>query len=226
VLNLQNKNIITANVKKMHAPVKELKSFFYYDIIFPDLKDSFSIYYDKEAFSIHLAAIINNYQLIKNDQLNAEGVIKFKQQYSQQLLADKIDAMKNYLNETRNYHLQVKRDSTKPVFIINERSIMQDSVIIGYFNISNLPVNFENAAKQNPLARTESIINPKQNIEIRLPGGNLVEQRYFDEYFSSMQKKDPGYNLFQKSKPKKMSMGNLNSYLLGLVCSLVENYTL
>lgn len=224
--NLQKKNIINAVVKKLKAPVRELKSFFYYDIIFPELNDSFSLYYDKEAFSIHFAEIINRYHLIENGQLNLNGVANFKKQYSQQALSEKIDAIRTYLNDTRNYNHQVERDRTKPVYIINERSIIQDSVVIGYFNITDVPVNLDKVATQNPIQRVDFMINPEQKVEIRMTDGTVVENRYLQEYFSTMRKNDLGYELFINSKPPKLSMANRYVVLLGLACCLVENYAL
>lgn len=224
--NVQKKNIINAVVKKMKAPVRELKSFYYYDIIFPELNDSLSLYYDKEAFSIHFAEIINKYHLIVNGQLNLNGITNFKKQYSQQALSAKIEAMRTYLNDTRNYNHQVERDRTKPIYLFNERSIMQDSVVIGYFNITDIPVNLDKAATQNPLQRVDFMINPRQKVEIRMTDGTVVENRYLQEYFSTMRKKDVGYELFIKSKPPKMSMANRYVILLGLACCLVENYAL
>jgi|GEM_PF-5163922 len=55
--------------------------------------------------------------------------------YNRQSLESKIEVMMKYLNETRNFNYQAERDRSKPVYLINEKTIMQDSTLIGYIMI-------------------------------------------------------------------------------------------
>lgn len=226
VFNKENKLLIKLVAKKMKAPIRELSSFYYHDIIFPGMADSFAVYNPDEALSLHLFSIIEKYQLIKNAEIDSNAVINFKKSYSQKKFNDKLDEMVKYLEDTRNYHYQVDRDRTKPVYIINEKNIMQDSILIGRFVISDIPRSERSINSNNLMYQTQQIINPGQNIDVLLPSGMRVDRRFFEDYYFGPGQWFIGKDLYNLSKPKKMNDGNYNARLLGLACCLIENYAL
>ncbi|MBC7935742.1 MAG: hypothetical protein H7Y86_10370 [Rhizobacter sp.] len=226
VFSTGNKLLVQLVAKKMKAPIRELASFYYHDIIFPSTRDSLSVYNPGEALSLHLFSLIDQYKLIQNQAIDSSAVEALKKGYSQKRFDDKINQMVQYLEDTRNYHNQVERDRTKPVYILNEKNIMQDSVLIGRFVIADMPVSENFYRNSSLLAQTEQSINPRQNIDVLLKSGHIVDKRFYMEYFPGAGQRLLGSTLYKQSKPKNMSDGNYYAKLLGLACCLIENYAL
>jgi hypothetical protein len=132
IISLDMKLLLTAQVAKFEAPVQELKPFYYYYLIVENEKDTSAIYYKGQAFDIELATLLKTYNLLNGNKINTTAWLKFKTTSKEHYdFINKITEYQVYLNETRNYSAQVKRDRTKPVTIVNERTIMQDGVKIG-----------------------------------------------------------------------------------------------
>ena len=132
IISLDMELLLAAQVVKFQAPVRELKSFYYYDLILHSSKDTFSMYHEGQAFPLELAQILRDYKLLENNKINKIAWRKFKYAYTGNAdLKAKIKTYENYLVDTRFFNEQVDRDRTKPVTIINDRIIMQDEKKIG-----------------------------------------------------------------------------------------------
>lgn len=226
VFSTKNELLIQLVAKKMKAPIKELSSFYYHDIIFPSMQDSLVIYDPGEALSLHLFSLIEQYDLIQNEGIDSSAVEALKKGYSQKKFDDKMEEMVRYLEDTRNYHKQVERDRTQPVYLVNEKNIMQDSTLIGRFIISDIPLNENFYRNSSLLQQTAQSIDPKQNIDVYLTTGDVVDTRFYLEYLPGQGQRLLGETLYKLSKPKNMSDGNYYARLLGLACCLIENYAL
>lgn len=142
VYNFSKDTLVTATIIKFDAPVDNLKPFYYYELVFPSITDTFSIYVEDEAFPLVLGKILRDYKLISNNNLDKTAVTNFKQTYpGGPALTARIKAVEDYLNETRNFYEQVERDRTKPVSISNGGNIMQDNKTIGRVRETELPGN-------------------------------------------------------------------------------------
>ena len=64
IISLNMELLLAAQVVKFEAPVRELKSFYYYDLILHAGKDTLAMYHEGQAFPLELATLIkeNNLQ--------------------------------------------------------------------------------------------------------------------------------------------------------------------
>jgi len=135
--------LIKAEVIKFNAPVSDLEPFYYYELTFPPTGDTFAVYFENKTLPLVLADIIKDFDLINKNQINKKNVSGFITSYKGgQALSNKIKSVEDYLDTTRQFQMQVERDRTRPVSII-DNNIMQDGLIIGKIfyvpgkNISN-----------------------------------------------------------------------------------------
>ena len=240
VTSLKNDYLIKAEVIKFNAPVDELKPFFYYELTFPAIADTFAIYLEDEAFPLALGKLIRDYKLISNDQLDRKAVANFKANYAGgPMLEAKIQAVEDYLDQTRYFYDQVKRDRTKPVTIINERVIMQDGVKIGTIHqfenlqISNQPI-YVNQVKSTygkndvPITTVSDYqTSTVTETQIFFANGRKMDYKEMNsDYEKSKLRKETGRSLYEISRPKDLPRGSYNDNLLRRVCFLIEEYAL
>lgn len=227
ILNLNYQSLIKAEVMKFDAPVAELKPFYYYELTFPTVKDTFSIYLEDEAFLIVLSKIMRDYKLIKNNTLNEPAYRKFKKTYpGGPAFSAQMKTVVDYLDDTRNFREQTIRDRTKPVSIVNDRVIMQDGKKIGiiYQGTAKPPqavVTAFNYTSQEPEGFQVQLLNGRIVDLQKLSGG--ANYFHFDEKAYR-----PGEKLYNISLLVKNNgvAGNENEYILRKVCYLIENYAL
>ena len=235
--------LIKAEVIKFNAPVNDLKPFYYYELTFPPTADTFAVYIEDEAFPVVLAKIIRDYDLINKNELNKSNVTRFIAQfYGGPALTEKIKSVEDYLNETRYFNEQVKRDRTKPVTIVNERIIMQDGVKIGEFSTSITNTGTSKIQTQGPVVYDSSrrgvsqrvysdyVTTTKTESVILLDNGRQVDiKRYY--YFNPTReeykfwKSKSGSELYQLSiAANKGRIYSENK--LWFICNLIEDYFL
>jgi hypothetical protein len=242
IISLDMELLLAAQVVKFQAPVRELKSFYYYDLILHSNKDTFAMYHEGQAFPLELAALLRDYKLLDNNKINKAAWRKFKYTYTGNAdLKAKIKTYENYLVETRFYDEQVDRDRSKPVTIINDKIIMQDGKKIG------LIVTKTNISSGLGMSTTYTKVVSRDNstgVQINsseTPGGSsagtitetqqimLTTNRIVDASSALI---DPVYrknktgkpNLYDISLPLNKSARNQD--ILWLVCQYIENYLL
>ena len=225
VYNSNDDVLIKAEVIKFNAPIDELKPFYYYELTFPPTGDTLAIYLEDEAFPLVLGKIISDYKLISKEKLNKRNVGYFrKTYYGGPALKMKLKTYEEYLDRTRYYYEQVKRDRTKPVKIINDRVIMQDGVKIGL--VTQLD-EFQNRSYYSNTGITNETTTMKRDIEIF-----LLSQRKVD-FFNSRDLLDnnelfegKGKKLYEISRNKKIAKDSYQDKMLKRVCYLIEEYAL
>lgn len=234
--------LIKAEVIKFNAPVRELKPFYYYELTFPPTSDTFAIYIEEEAFPLALAKIIKDYNLIDKNELNKKNVARFiSQYYGGPALTAKIKSFEDYLNDTRYFHEQEKRDRSKPVTIINDRVIMQDGVKIGLIvQIQNSTVSknpYDPALQVYDTSRmgsvrrtfTDEIITNSNETQILIYGTKrrVDNLRLYKNWgVRNTSKTSSGQNLYEISRPAHKRIGGFTDNLLINVCYLIEDYAL
>lgn len=132
ILNTSRKPILEAFARMYEVPVKELKTFYYYTIIFPDTQDSLAVYFNGGLFIDTLSHIIEQYSLVKYDKIDTAAKRKFLITYNVQPILSRLADMQEYLEDYRWLSDQVVRDRKKPVIIKNNNEIFQDGKKIGY----------------------------------------------------------------------------------------------
>ena len=239
--------LIKAEVIKFNAPVAELTAFYYYELTFPPTADTFAIYIEDEAFPLVLAKIIKDYGLIDKNELNKKNVARFiSQYYGGPALTAKIKSFEDYLNETRYFNEQEKRDRTKPVTIINDRVIMQDGIKIGLIvQVKNSSVSrqgYEPAQAVYDSTRIgvtkrifyDEVLNTSTETQILLYNGRKIDNQ---GYYKTWSREDPinksgkvkaafERNLYQVSKAANKKISDYTDGLLMRVCLLIEEYAL
>lgn len=234
IYNFSKDTLITATVIKFDAPVDNLKAFYYYELVFPSIADTFSIYVEDEAFPLVLGKMVRDYKLIVNNSIDKNSVGQLKQSYpGGPALTAKVKAVEDYLNETRNYYEQAERDRTKPVSISNGGNIMQDDKTIGRIRETELPGNSRGWDEMSLQAGfTKDVVpfvgerpRPKE-LEISFENGRIIDlDRFSSKYFDGMRKQDRGYKLYQASR-KKITPGSYEDHRLKRICFLIEEYAL
>ncbi len=233
VYNFNEDVLIKAEVIKFEAPVYELKPFYYYELTFPPTGDTFAIYIEEEAFPLVLGNIIRDYNLISKNKLNRKTVRYFKATYygGPALLA-KLKVYEDYLDRTRYYREQVKRDRTKPVKILNDRVIMQDGKKIGMITESQTYTNkaiydYTMGIEKNNITYTTGIL---KDIDIFFPNQRKVDfdisGRIDYEHQQTKLRDITGKSLYSISKTKKIAAGSYTDLLLKKICYLIEEYAL
>lgn len=227
--------LIKAEVIKFDAPVIDLDPFYYYEISFPPTADTLAIYTEDKDFTRVMAKLIYDYDLINKNELNRKNVTRFiNEYYGAYALRTKIKSFEDYLNETRHFNEQVKRDRTKPVTIINDKIIMQDGIKIGFVVINQssqvvtVPSSIYNPSdplKTYPNAPYETIKYSREN-QVFLANGSKVyiANVYYEKWKSLNKKTEPGKSLYEISKVKNNT--NYSEFLLKDICFYIENYAL
>ncbi|MBK8520620.1 MAG: hypothetical protein IPL54_06945 [Chitinophagaceae bacterium] len=240
--------LIKAEVIKFNAPVAELKPFYYYELTFPPTADTFAVYIEDEAFPLVLAKIIRDYDLISKNELNKKNVARFMQDYyGGPALTAKIKSFEDYLNETRYFNEQEKRDRTKPVTIINNNVIMQDGVKIGLIvqaknsNVSRQinndmpPVYDSTRIGITQRVFYEDVVRTSTEMQILLYSSNrrIDNLRRYntwspkDRVNTAVKEKTAAErNLYQVSKAAYKKNSIYSEGLLMTVCYLIEDYAL
>lgn len=228
--------LIKAEVIQFNAPLIDLEPFYYYEITFPPTADTFSIYIEEEAFPLVLAKIIRDYALINKNELNKKNITRFiSHYYGGPALVAKIKSFENYLNETRHFNEQVKRDRTRPVTIINDKIIMQDGVKIGFFSYSETSRATDRPTsvirdKSNydipfTIVEQNEIVYSRKNQAFLANGSEVyIGREYYDYWESRNIKKQIQSSLYEISKTKDLK--NAQESLLRHACFLIENYAL
>ena len=222
VLNLNYQSLIKAEVMKFDAPVAELKSFFYYELTFPTIKDTLAIYLEDEAFLLVLSKIIRDYKLIKNNTINEFAFRRFKMSYpGGSAFMAQIKSVVDYLDDTRYFRQQTVRDRTKPVSLIHDRVIMQDGKKIGIISF-NPPE--PNTAGFNS---TREVLD---GFQVHLVNGRIVDLYKLiggaSYYFFDKESYGSGKNLYNRSFPFNNIYGPNEEHKLRAICYLIENYAL
>ncbi|MBL0056656.1 MAG: hypothetical protein IPP31_10825 [Chitinophagaceae bacterium] len=229
IYSLFDQLLIRADVVKFSAPVEQLKPFYYYEMGFPTLPDSLSIYLEDEAFPVVMAKMIRDYKLIKNDQLDRLGVERLRSQYpGVTAFAAKVQGVTNYLNETRNFAEQVLRDRTKPVVVINNRVIMQDGRKIGTVSeYENIQVT--NRTDQIQPMESESVYNVTAAYKAIIyyeSGRRVSYDNAYTPYLRTLRKGELGYKLYEISKTRNNAPGSYADELLKRICYYIEDFGL
>ncbi len=225
ILNLNYQSLIKAEVMKFDAPVAELKPFYYYELTFPTVKDTFSIYLEDEAFLIVLSKIMRDYKLIKNNALNEPAYRKFKKTYpGGPAFSAQMKTVVDYLDDTRNFREQIIRNRTKPVSIVNDRVIMQDGKKVGFI----IPGS---ASKMDTLNRVHIATDQEwDGSQVQLMSGRVVDLKKLsggaNYYYFDKDAYRPGEKLYHNSILVNSKKGPGNEYMLRKVCYLIENYAL
>ena len=240
IYNEKNVLLITAQSIKFEAAVNELKPFWYYEVIFPTLTDTVAVYYEGEAFPQTLARILADYKMLNNGMIDQRAVNHFRREYTGvDLLATKMKSVENYLVDTRNLDEQVVRDRSKPISIIRDRVIMQDSVEIGIIShvdmaTDNGPPIIMQTTKSTYGGKTETT-NYVADRQMRFTGadeiwiynGRKIDlDRFYRLYIKTNHEWLDGNHLYKISWNKKVGRGNRTDQLLLLACYLVEDFDL
>jgi hypothetical protein len=243
IFTLEGNYAIEAVLFEFAAPVRELKAFHYYQLRFPATGDTLSIFYEGNDFTRHLAEQAIKYQLLpgKDEKANKAAVNKFRGEYEGIALLDKkLEEIKSFLNYTRAFNLQVVRDRTKPVTLLNNRRIMQDDVMIGTINLAK-DLTQTNAALQSPnqrarpggmgtfstISTTDYETRIKNEAEIFFLNGVQVKTLSLSDHYTNINnKKEIGYGLFSISKKKSYDVGEGDDFLIRFLCFLVEDHRL
>jgi hypothetical protein len=238
IIGLDKKLLIAAQVVKFESPVRELKSFYYYDLILQNEKDTFAIYHEGQAFTLELASLLQKYKLLEGDAVNRRAWGKFKKEYTGNIaLKTKINEYETYLNDTRFFEEQVVRDRTKPITIVNDKILMQDGKKIGLIvaNTSTADIQTNNITFKNIReydSRMGIQINSEQvgpysynNIQVLLITNRVIDaSKVLIEPPGLKNRHSTRHPLYEISFPLNKSSRN-EDYLWG-VCQLVENYLL
>lgn len=243
IFTLDGSYAIEAVLFEFAAPVRELKPFYFYQLRFPATRDTISIFYDGKDFPRHLAEQAIKYQLLpgKDERVNKEAIMQFREQYSGiGVLGKKLEEIKSFLNYTRAFNLQVVRDRTKPVTLVNNRKIMQDGVMIGTINLAK-DLTQTNAALQSPTQRsrvsgmgsfstistTDYETRIKNESEIFFLNGVQVKTLSLSDHYTNINnKKEIGYELFALSRKKNYNTGEGDDFLIRFLCFLIEDQRL
>ncbi len=235
VYNNQDYILIKAEVIEFRAPIRDLKSFFYYELTFPPLADTFAVYVEDDAFPLVMANIIKDYQLISNNELNKEKVNYFIANYQGgPYLEAKIKYFTDYLNLDRNFNNQVQRDRTKPVYIINNEYIYQDGKKIGEIGNSSFSFYDYFSRTWNNHAVEIFLLNGSRVPYDRFGAAGYDWPQYNGE--TALKLLRESYEEIKKNEAakkhqleKELEFDDYKNKIprdLGLVCSLIANYAL
>lgn len=235
VISMDKKLLIAAQVAEFEAPVRELKPFYYYNLIFKDQKDTVAIYHEGQAFTLELATVLKQYHLLDGNKINKDSLSHFKEAYNgNALLLAKIREFETYLNDYRFFNEQVVRDRTKPVTIVNDKIIMQDGKKIGIIAINTDPdgdftfVNVKNPENNNMGIPTNNVdvgVANYKNIQVILTTQRMVDaSKVLIDQADKRNRHDGTHPLYESSV--KVNKTYRNEAILWAICQLVENYLL
>ena len=239
IISLNMQLLMAAQIIKFEAPVRELKSFYYYDLILQNEKDTLAMYHEGQAFPLELATLLKNYKLLDGNKINNNSWRKFKTEYTGNAsLKAKIKQYETYLIDTRYFDEQTVRDRTKPVTIVNDKILMQDGKKIGLVVTSTsipgggITTTYNHVVTRDNTAAVE--INTKDNpgssstteyIQIVLPTNRVVDaSKVIIDPQDRRSKHSNPPTLFELSLP--LSKEARNEDLLWKVCEYIKNYLL
>jgi len=235
IISLNKKLLIAAQVAEFEAPVRELKKFYYYNLVFQNEKDTLAIYHEGQAFTLELARLLKDYHLLEGNKINKDSLTVFKKKYNgNALLVAKIIEFENYLNDDRFFNEQVVRDRTKPLTIVNDKIIMQDGKKIVLMSVNtdseisntfaNVPFSQDNRSGI-PINNEEVGAVSCKNIQVFLPTQRMVDAaKVLIDPADKRNRHDNSHPLYEKSFPLNKSYRN--EAILWVLCQLVENYLL
>ena len=235
VISMDKKLLVAAQVAEFEAPVRELKSFYYYNLIFKDQKDTIAIYHEGQAFTLELATLLKQYHLLDGNKINKDSLAHFKKTYNgNALLLAKVKEFETYLNDNRFFNEQVVRDRTKPVTIVNDKIIMQDGKKIGIIAINTDSAgDFTFVKVKNHEYNSMGIrinnedVGPAnyKNIQVMLTTDRMVDaSKVLIDGADKRDRHDGTHPLYESSV--KLNKTYRNEAILWAVCQLVENYLL
>jgi len=234
VISMDKKLLIAAQVAEFEAPVRELKTFYYYNLIFKDQKDTVAIYHEGQAFTLELATLLQQYHLLDGNKINNDSLSHFKKVYNgNALLLAKVKEFETYLNENRFFNEQVVRDRTKPVTIVNDRIIMQDGKRIGIYTTGSTDgdltfVNVRSPTDPNisiPINNADVGMISYKYMQVILPTQRTVDAtKVLIDQSDKRNRHDGTHPLYDSSV--KLNKVYLNEAILWAICQLVENYLL
>lgn len=246
IISLDKKLLLAATVVKFDAPIKDLKPFYYYDLILESTKDTFSIYYSGQAFTVELAELIKKYNLLSGNEISKTAWRNFKKYYNGNIaLWSKIRDYIGYLVEKRFLNEQALRDRTKPVTIVNDKIIMQDGKKIGLI----VPITPESKGSGAPLTSYDKVTmpdggtavvinttersvantfpaNPSENFNVQLPSERIVDAscEIIEPVTNKKNHSNSPKSLYDISLPYNKSAANENA--LWIICQYIEAYLL
>lgn len=246
IISLDKKLLMAAKVVKFNAPIKDLKPFYYYDLILESTNDTLSIYYYGQAFTIELAELLKKYNLLSGNEISKAAWKNFKRNYEGSFaLNRKISGYIGYLVEKRFLNEQALRDRTKPVTIVNDKIIMQDGKKIGLI----VPVSPETKGSGAPLTSYDKVTmpgggtavvintterptvntfpaNPSENFNVQLPSDRIVDPscEIIEPVANKKNRSNAPKSLFDISLPYNTSAANENA--LWIICQYIEAYLL
>ncbi len=240
IISLDMQLLMAAKVIKFEAPVRELKPFYYYDLILQNEKDTLAMYNEGQAFPLELASLLKDYKLLDGNTINKNAWRKFKTAYSgNAALKAKIKQYETYLIDTRYFDEQTIRDRTKSVTIINDKILMQDGKKIGLVvTNTNIPGGGLTTSYSNVITRDNTVavqIDTKESngarqptteyIQILLPTNRVVDASgvIIDTKDRRSKHSNPPA-LFELSLP--LNKEARNEDLLWKVCEYIKNYLL
>ncbi|MBS1513173.1 MAG: hypothetical protein JST86_20215 [Bacteroidetes bacterium] len=237
IISLEKKLLFAAKVVKFDAPIRELKPFFYYDLINAVDNDTLAMYHEGQAFPLELAQLLKDYKLLNGNNVDRKAWRRFKLGYTgNYALKQKVKEYVDYLNEYRFLNEQTERDRTQPVVIVNDKIIMQDGRKIGLIvneTVTDVKGNTITYTAVKTRDNTNALdVNVKDNgqtvtqvTNILLPTNRVVNPSgVIIEPYTKNTKKKKTENLFDKSLPLNQSASNEN--ILWTICQYVQNYLL
>ncbi len=237
IISLDMKLLLAAQVVKFDAPVRELKPFYYYDLILDQEKDTLAMYHEGQAFPIELANLLKDYKLLIGNAIDERAWRKFKNDYTgNRALKAKIKDYEDYLVEYRHFDEQTVRDRSKPVTIIDDKIIMQDgkkigliitgtNTSVGGISTSYSPVLTRDNKVAVQINNTDRGATSSEYTQILLPSKRQVrpEGIIIDTY--TRKTKHKGHqSLYDISLPLNKSARNED--ILWEICQYVDNYLL
>lgn len=233
IISLNKKLLVAAEVRKFEAPVRELKSFYYYNIVFQNEKDTVAIYHEGQAFTLELVKLLKDYHLLDGNKINKDSLRMFKKKYTGNvLLLAKIKEFETYLIDYRFFNEQVVRDRTKPVTIENDRVILQDGKKIGLIASNSegdmtfvKVMSTDNGNMGIPTNNEVTGVLSYKYIQIILPTQRMVDaSKVLIDSPDQRSRHDGSHPLYENSY--KLNKSDRNESILWGICQLVENYLL
>ncbi len=207
VFNDQGQILIEAKARIYPPPVEELKSFYYYDIVFPATRDSISVFFDGTLFIDRLASFIDEYKLISKGKVDEKGQAKFWEVYDQKDIVEELEKRIEFLNEKRFLNQQVKRDRSAKIELRDNGNIFQDGKRIGYL------VNYKDDERYY------------SRIEVFLPNNVMVAQRKKDTSVFLTNADDVKHQ-YLTSDGNLYVKGTSDPQIRGLIWYLISKYYL
>lgn len=226
VYNSQKKLIASVVPKLVSVPLSDIKPFYYHHISFLRTNDSLLIY-PEEALSLHIFKIIKDYRLIHDGEIDSSSLSRLLTSYDRSSFVQKMSPVWQHLYNLKQFGNQVKRDRSKPVYLVNEAVIMQDSIKVGYFakKFHEQAYSEVNSAH----APNEALIDSRaqapsmdrwEYIEVRMADDTPIDSL---QVFLNLK---PASKLFQSSLALQKNPTSKYIERLAIACLLIENFVL